>query len=109
LNCGYQVRIHARFVDKSQSALRHAGCYEFLVRVHGQENDFGERTSLADSMNRVDSVQPGQADVGHDDIGFKPKSLCNQRRSVRRSSQYVTGGLKEGDFCIGEARVVICY
>jgi len=96
-------------VDKAQCAFRQAGEHEFLVRVDGQENNFGARTSLADLMNSIDAVQSGQADIRHDDVGVQAEGLLDQRCSVRRSSQYVKEGLQEGDFCIGKELMVIGY
>jgi hypothetical protein len=69
------MSIHAGFVDKAQCALRHAGCNEFFLRVHGKEDNLGRRTSRTDLMNGVDPVQSGQADVRHNDVRFKAKSL----------------------------------
>ena len=107
MNRGYQVSIHSGFVDKSQRAFRQAGNYEFLVRVDGQENNPGARTSLADLMNSLDAVQLGQADIGDNDVRIESESLPDQRCSVLRSSQYIKKGPQEGDFCIGKKRMVI--
>jgi len=76
------------------------------IVVDGYENDAYRRLLQQKLLRGLDSVQPGHADVGDDDIGLEPHRRFDQRFAVAYDREHIEAGAEKPTQLLSNVRMV---